>query len=99
MKKLTLTPVTSRRRERARLRFRAAALAVLSIQFLKAMPLSVRNVTKAPYSTRRLRVLIDSCAFGVYGHWVKRRSNQDRTALFQHNLHSMSETSQRPEKT
>lgn len=78
------------RRKRALVRFRAAVLAVIAIQFLKVRPLSIENATKAPYSTRQLRVLIDSSAFGVYGHWVKRNTNQDRTALFQHNLHSMS---------
>lgn len=87
-----VTPVI-RRRERARRRFRVAILAVLSLQFLKANILSIRNVTTAPYATGRIRVLIDSCAFRVYGHWVKRHTNQDRTALFQNNLHSMAHSS------
>ncbi len=36
-----------------------------------------------PYENRFVRSLIDSCAFHIYGHWVKRGEEQNRAALFE----------------
>ena len=73
-------------------RFQAAVRAVMALKYWTSLTLSFENALKTPYSTRKLRVLIDSSAFRVYGHWVKRAdtaANQDRAALFQNQVHSM----------
>ncbi|XP_041349565.1 phosphorylase b kinase gamma catalytic chain, liver/testis isoform-like isoform X2 [Gigantopelta aegis] len=49
-------------------------------------PISFETVTTNPYSVKLMRKLIDGCAFGMYGHWVKRGDNQNRAALFEHTL-------------
>lgn len=87
-----LSAAEVRKKRRARSRFRAAGYAVIFFLHLKAMPLSVDNAIATPYTTRQLREVIDATAFRVYGHWVKRNTSQDRTALFQHIVHSSAPT-------
>ncbi|XP_072340245.1 phosphorylase b kinase gamma catalytic chain, skeletal muscle/heart isoform-like isoform X2 [Scyliorhinus torazame] len=38
---------------------------------------------KDPYAMKAVRRLIDGCAFGIYGHWVKKGLTQNRAALFE----------------
>ena len=45
--------------------------------------LSLNAVGTVPYEQRYIRTLIDSCAFHIYGHWVKRGEEQNRAALFE----------------
>ncbi|KAI8725817.1 phosphorylase b kinase gamma catalytic chain, skeletal muscle/heart isoform, partial [Biomphalaria glabrata] len=49
-------------------------------------PISVETVRNNPYGIKVLRKVIDTCAFGMYKHWVKRVDNQNRAALFEHTL-------------
>ena len=48
-------------------------------------PATKETVVKDPYGHKPVRRLIDSCAFKMYSHWVKRWPDQDqnRAALFQ----------------
>ncbi|VDD80997.1 unnamed protein product [Mesocestoides corti] len=45
--------------------------------------LSLHKLTTDPYSNKRLRKLIDSLAFDVYSHWIKRGDEQNRAALYE----------------
>ena len=36
-----------------------------------------------PYLNRNLRKLIDTIAFDIYSHWVKKGEEQNRAAVFQ----------------
>lgn len=50
----------------------------------RARPLTKSALLRDPYALRPVRRLIDSCAFRLYGHWVKKGEQQNRAALFQH---------------
>jgi len=79
----------TKRAKRALRRFRAVVHAALFAIRLKALPVTVENLIKSPYSTRIMREQIDGLAFDVYRHWVKRNTSQDRTAMFQQKVHFM----------
>ncbi|XP_067681282.1 phosphorylase b kinase gamma catalytic chain, skeletal muscle/heart isoform-like [Haliotis asinina] len=75
----------------ARRTFRAAILCTRFFFRLRHFyenppPISLDVVTTNPYSVKLFRKLIDGCAFGMYGHWVKKGDNQNRAALFEHSL-------------
>ena len=55
------------------------------LQKLRRTPKTVTlgDITPNPYSNRYIRKMIDSCAFSMYGHWVKRGEEQNRAALFE----------------
>jgi phosphorylase kinase gamma subunit len=36
-----------------------------------------------PYKNKTYRRLIDTSAFNIYGHWVKKGEQQNRAALFE----------------
>ncbi|XP_019777291.1 phosphorylase b kinase gamma catalytic chain, liver/testis isoform isoform X1 [Delphinus delphis] len=72
-----------------RQRFRVAVWTVLAAGRVALSTHRVRPLTKSallrdPYALRPVRRLIDSCAFRLYGHWVKKGEQQNRAALFQH---------------
>ncbi|XP_047635997.1 phosphorylase b kinase gamma catalytic chain, liver/testis isoform isoform X1 [Phacochoerus africanus] len=72
-----------------RQRFRVAVWTVLAAGRVALSAHRVRPLTKSallrdPYALRPVRRLIDSCAFRLYGHWVKKGEQQNRAALFQH---------------
>ena len=48
------------------------------------VPMTYNAVIKEPYDFKGVRKLVDSCAFTMYGHWVKRTTDQvqNRAALF-----------------
>ncbi|XP_055993587.1 phosphorylase b kinase gamma catalytic chain, liver/testis isoform isoform X2 [Sorex fumeus] len=76
----TLTP---------RQRFRVAVWTILAagrvaLSTHRARPLTKSALLRDPYALRPVRRLIDSCAFRLYGHWVKKGEQQNRAALFQH---------------
>lgn len=52
----------------------------------KPPPISMDMVRTNPYGIKMMRKIIDTCAFGMYKHWVKRVDNQNRAALFEHTL-------------
>jgi phosphorylase kinase gamma subunit len=70
-----------------RKKFRAAAIAVSVICSLsrystqRAIP--IRRARQNPYKVKAIRRVIDGCAFGMYGHWVKKNEFQNRAALFE----------------
>lgn len=45
--------------------------------------LSLHKLETDPYSNKRMRKLIDSLAFDVYSHWIKRGDEQNRAALYE----------------
>ncbi|XP_020864266.1 phosphorylase b kinase gamma catalytic chain, liver/testis isoform isoform X2 [Phascolarctos cinereus] len=70
-------------------RFRVAVWTVLAAGRIALSARRVKPMTKGallgdPYGLRPVRQLIDSCAFRLYGHWVKKGEQQNRAALFQH---------------
>lgn len=72
-----------------RQRFRVAVWTVLAagrvaLSIHRVRPLTKSALLRDPYTLRPVRHLIDSCAFRLYGHWVKKGEQQNRAALFQH---------------
>jgi hypothetical protein len=47
-------------------------------QFIKT-----KDIIENPYRFKAYRKLIDSAAFTIYGHWVKKGEQQNRAALFE----------------
>ena len=43
----------------------------------------IEAARKNPYQYKPIRKVIDSLAFGIYGHWVKKGEGQNRAALFE----------------
>lgn len=76
------------RRKMLLAKFKTAALVIMATNYLKSLPMSVQNMKKNPYATIRVQQDMDSIAFKIYGHWVKRNTGQDRAALYQQNCHS-----------
>lgn len=52
--------------------------------------LNLATLGTHPYQHKYVRALIDSCAFKMYGHWVKRGEQQNRAALFETNPRTLS---------
>ena len=48
------------------------------------VPMTYKAVLTEPYSFKDVRKIVDGCAFTMYGHWVKRTTDQvqNRAALF-----------------
>ncbi|XP_035829689.1 serine/arginine repetitive matrix protein 2 [Aplysia californica] len=72
-------------------KFRSAVFCVifylrLNFYYKHPPPISMDTLRTNPYSIKVLRKVIDTCAFGMYKHWVKRVDNQNRAALFEHTL-------------
>jgi hypothetical protein len=44
---------------------------------------SFEQIIQNPYCYKPFRKLIDTSAFTIYGHWVKRGEQQNRAALFE----------------
>eukprot|EP00112_Aurelia_sp_Birch-Aquarium-sp1_P013891 Seg2976.3 transcript_id=Seg2976.3/GoldUCD/mRNA.D3Y31 product="Phosphorylase b kinase gamma catalytic chain skeletal muscle/heart isoform" protein_id=Seg2976.3/GoldUCD/D3Y31 len=72
-------------------RFKAVVVAIITMKELyytyhmRHQPATKETVIKDPYGHKPVRRMIDSCAFKMYSHWVKRWPDQDqnRAALFQ----------------
>ena len=60
----------------------------LLLQKLRRTPktITLRELQPNPYENRYIRKMIDTCAFTMYGHWVKRGEEQNRAALFETTL-------------
>ncbi|VDL96562.1 unnamed protein product [Schistocephalus solidus] len=70
----------------------AAYVAVRFIHLLRELKacgtsLSIYKLTSDPYANKRLRKLIDTLAYDVYSHWIKRGDEQNRAALFENQPH------------
>ncbi|XP_071790096.1 phosphorylase b kinase gamma catalytic chain, skeletal muscle/heart isoform-like [Asterias amurensis] len=70
-----------------RKRFRSAAIAIIAIcalrRYTSQSSVPLIRIKQNPYSVRTIRKTIDGCAFGIYGHWVKKGEGQNRAALFE----------------
>ena len=57
----------------------------LFLQTLKkpVVILNMSILSSNPYEFKYVRQSLDTCAFGMYGHWVKRGEQQNRAALFE----------------
>jgi phosphorylase kinase gamma subunit len=68
--------------------FRVYILAAMTILRLKTLhnkpqPIKAKELIENPYRFRVFRKTIDTAAFTIYGHWVKRGEQQNRAALFE----------------
>ncbi|CAF0962595.1 unnamed protein product [Brachionus calyciflorus] len=68
--------------------FKVYIIATMVIQRLKTLknkPQSIRvvDLIENPYRFKTYRKIIDTAAFSIYGHWVKRGEQQNRAALFE----------------
>ena len=52
--------------------------------------ITMKMLSPDPYGQKYVRKLVDTCAFRMYGHWVKRGEQQNRAALFETNPHTLS---------
>ena len=57
----------------------------VSINLSRKKPkiLTLQDMGDTPYENRFIRKLVDTCAFNIYSHWVKRGEEQNRAALFE----------------
>lgn len=72
----------------ARKKFRVyiqAALVISRFRTLrkKQVTMDPTDLMANPYQFKIYRKLIDTAAFNIYGHWVKKAENQNRAALFE----------------
>ena len=58
---------------------------VIRLRKLKESPEkpSLKVAASSPYKMRPFRKVLDSAAFKVYGHWVKKIPCQNRAAMFE----------------
>ena len=55
----------------------------MQLRMRKLKPLTFRDALRNPYAVKFLRQFIDASAFRIYGHWVKKATDQNRAALFE----------------
>lgn len=57
----------------------------MTLQKMRRTPktITIDQMKPKPYENRYIRKLIDSSAFHIYSHWVKRGEEQNRAALFE----------------
>jgi len=72
----------------AKRHFKALVNVVRVVYRIKQMKLrpqqrSLKDILENPYRFKSFRKLIDTSAFNIYGHWVKRGEQQNRAALFE----------------
>lgn len=72
----------------ARKTFKVYILAIMTIERLKTLknkpqPIRVFDLVENPYRFKTYRKIIDTAAFTIYGHWVKKGEQQNRAALFE----------------
>lgn len=73
---------------RAKQKFKVYIQVAMAISRLKTLKKQQTNIEpidlmENPYRFKIYRQLIDSAAFNIYGHWVKKDSGQNRAALFE----------------
>lgn len=72
----------------ARKTFKVLIIAVMTITTLKNLknrPQQIKalDLIENPYRFKKYRKIIDTAAFTIYGHWVKKGEQQNRAALFE----------------
>lgn len=73
-------------------KFRVAIAAVLAGVIIGRLGQNRRKkmcqvIAQDPYSSKIIRKLIDASSFAVYGHWVKKRADQNRAMLFRNTFY------------
>jgi phosphorylase kinase gamma subunit len=68
--------------------FRVYIKVVMTISRLKTLknkpqPIKINELMENPYRFKTYRKIIDTAAFTIYGHWVKKGEQQNRAALFE----------------
>ena len=68
--------------------FKVLIIAVMTISTLKNLknkPQQIKalDLIVNPYRFKKYRKIIDTAAFTIYGHWVKKGEHQNRAALFE----------------
>ncbi len=60
-------------------------MAISRLKTLKNNQQSIKklDLLENPYRFKIYRRLIDTAAFNIYGHWVKKGEHQNRAALFE----------------
>uniref|UniRef100_A0A6G3MHF6 Phosphorylase b kinase gamma catalytic chain, skeletal muscle/heart isoform (Trinotate prediction) n=1 Tax=Henneguya salminicola TaxID=69463 RepID=A0A6G3MHF6_HENSL len=74
-----------------RISFKVLALSIMVLKNLydlnqeRGKLLTGDMVIKNPYMFSKVRKIVDTCAFAIYGHWVKRSNNpnQNRAAIYE----------------
>lgn len=58
---------------------------IFRLKLMRSRPqtLSINDVLENPYRFKIYRRIIDTSAFTIYGHWVKKGEQQNRAALFE----------------
>ena len=58
---------------------------IVRLKILKLRPpaRSFKDIIDNPYRFKSFRKMIDTSAFTIYGHWVKKGEQQNRAALFE----------------
>ncbi len=83
---LDVAPMLSRPLIRRRLK--VYMIVVLTLSRLKTLknkpqPIKTIDLIENPYRFKTYRKVIDTAAFTIYGHWVKKGEQQNRAALFE----------------
>jgi phosphorylase kinase gamma subunit len=61
------------------------AMTISRLKTLKNKPQVIQTIDllENPYRFKLFRRVIDTAAFNIYGHWVKKGEQQNRAALFE----------------
>lgn len=62
-------------------------LVITRLRLMKNRPQTIETIDllENPYRFKMYRRIIDTAAFNIYGHWVKKCGHQNRAALFEVN--------------
>ena len=60
-------------------------MTITTLKNLKNRPQQIKalDLIENPYRFKKYRKIIDTAAFTIYGHWVKKGEQQNRAALFE----------------
>lgn len=72
----------------ARQKFRVAVHTIIATirivnLYQQQHPPKVSTAIQNPYSIRQIRRVVDTAAFRIYGHWIKKVGDQSRAALYE----------------
>ncbi|PIK53744.1 putative phosphorylase b kinase gamma catalytic chain, skeletal muscle/heart isoform isoform X2 [Apostichopus japonicus] len=84
MEAMTPSPFQPRRRFKAIIIIVYAVCSLQKYSLQKTVP--IRRVCTDPYGSKELRKALDTSAFAIYGHWVKKGERQNRAALFENKV-------------
>jgi hypothetical protein len=60
-------------------------MTISTLKRMKNKPQQIKaiDLIQNPYRFKKYRKMIDTAAFTIYGHWVKKGEQQNRAALFE----------------